>query len=370
MHVLAPRLARMEGVPLFKGLKVVTVLAAGAFALAACGSTSSTSPSSAPATSASATESASPAPSSSIKVGMAYDIGGRGDKSFNDSAAAGLDQAVKELGVTSKELSAVPNETDAQKAARLTLLAAAGYNPIIAVGFAYAPALKTVAAKFPNVNFGIVDDSSFSAPNVANLIFAANQASYLVGVIAAQASKKASVGYIGGVNVPLLVSFQKGFDQGVTDTNSAVKIADKYLTQPPDFSGFNAPDKGKATAAGMFDAGADVVYAAAGGSGSGVFTAAKAAGGWAIGVDSDQYLSADAAVQSIILTSALKNVNVAVFDVVQAAVKGAPLSGVQTYDLKNGGVGYSKSNPAVQPFEAKADAAAQAIIGGTITIAG
>ena len=355
---------------MLKGLKVAALLATGALALAACGSSSGGSTSSSPAASGSSS-SAAASPSctpSDIKVGMAYDIGGRGDKSFNDSAAAGLDQAVKELCVTSKELSAVPNETDAQKAARLTLLAQGGFNPIVAVGFAYAPALKLVAPKFPKVNFSIVDDSSYTAANVANLTFAANQASYIVGVIAAQATKTKSVGYIGGVNVPLLVSFQKGFDAGVTATDSAVKITDKYLTQPPDFSGFNAPDKGKATAAGMYDAGADVVYAAAGGSGGGVFVAAKAASTWAIGVDSDQYLSADAAVQSVILTSALKNVNVAVYDVINASVKGSPLTGVQVYDLKNNGVGYSKSNPAVQPYEAKADAAAQAIIAGTVTV--
>ncbi len=353
---------------MFKGLKVATLVVAGALALAACGSTTGSSSSSTPAASDTSSSTASACTPSDIKVGMAYDIGGRGDKSFNDSAAAGLDKAVKDLCVTSKELSAVPNETDAQKAARLTLLAQGGYNPIIAVGFAYAPALKLVAPKFPKINFAIVDDSSYQAANVANLTFAANQASYLVGVIAAQATKTKSVGYIGGVNVPLLVSFQKGFDAGVTATDSTVKITDKYLTQPPDFSGFNAPDKGKATAAGMFDAGADVVYAAAGGSGGGVFVAAKAAGTWAIGVDSDQYLSADAAVKDVILTSALKNVNVAVYDVIDASVKGAPLTGVQVYDLKNDGVGYSKSNPAVQPFEAKADAAAQAIIAGTVTV--
>jgi basic membrane protein A len=352
---------------LFKGLKVATLVVAGALALAACGSSASSS--STPAASGSDTSSASAGCTpSDIKVGMAYDIGGRGDKSFNDSAARGLDLAVKTLCVTSKELSAVPNETDAQKAARLTLLAQGGYNPIIAVGFAYAPALKLVAPKFPKVNFSIVDDSSYTAANVANLTFAANQASYLVGVIAAQATKTKSVGYIGGVNVPLLVSFQKGFDAGVTATDSAVKITDKYLTQPPDFSGFNAPDKGKATAAGMYDAGADVVYAAAGGSGGGVFVAAKAAGTWAIGVDSDQYLSADAAVQSVILTSALKNVDVAVFQVINASVKGSPLTGVQVYDLSNKGVGYSKSNPAVEPYVAKADEASAAIVAGTVTV--
>jgi basic membrane protein A and related proteins len=349
---------------LLKGLKLAALAAAGALALAACGS-STGSNSSASSGSTSASPTCTP---SSVKVGMAYDIGGRGDKSFNDSAAAGLDQAVKDLCVTSKELSAVPNETDAQKAARLTLLAKGGYNPVIAVGFAYANALKAVAPKYPKVNFAIVDDSSYQAANVANLTFAANEASYLVGVIAAQATKTKSVGYIGGVNVPLLVSFQKGFDAGVTATDSTVKITDKYLTQPPDYTGFNAPDKGKATAAGMFDAGADVVYAAAGGSGGGVFVAAKAAGTWAIGVDSDQYLSADAAVKDVILTSALKNVNVAVYATIDAAVKGTPLTGVQVYDLKNDGVGYSKSNPAVQPYEAKADAAAQAIIAGTVTV--
>ena len=350
---------------MLKGLKVATLIAAGALALAACGSSSSGGGSTSPSASGSPSASCTP---SDVKVGMAYDIGGRGDKSFNDSAAAGLDQAVKELCVTSKELSAVPNETDAQKAARLTLLAQAGYNPIIAVGFAYAPALKTVSAKFPKVNFAIVDSTDVTGANIANLTFAANQASYLVGVIAAQATKKNNVGYIGGVNVPLLQSFQAGYDAGVKATNSAVTVQDKYLTQPPDFSGFNAPDKGKATAAGMFDAGADVVYAAAGGSGGGVFVAAKAASAWAIGVDSDQYLSADAAVKDVILTSALKNVNVSVFDVIQASVKGSPLTGVQVYDLKNGGVGYSKSNPAVQPYEAKADEAAQAIIAGTVTV--
>ena len=351
-----------------KGLKVAALVATGALALAACGSSSGGGTSSSPAASGSSAAASASCTPSSVKVGMAYDIGGRGDKSFNDSAAAGLDQAVKELCVTSKELSAVPNETDAQKAARLTLLAQGGFNPVIAVGFAYAPALKTVAPKFPKVNFAIVDDSSYQAANVANLTFAANEGSYLVGVIAAQATKTKSVGYIGGVNVPLLNSFQKGFDAGVAATDSTVKVTDKYLTQPPDFSGFNAPDKGKATAAGMYDAGADVVYAAAGGSGAGVFTAAKAASTWAIGVDSDQYVSADPAVQSVILTSALKNVNVAVFAVIDSSVKGSPLTGVQVYDLKNNGVGYSKSNPAVKPYEAKADAAAQAIIAGTVTV--
>jgi basic membrane protein A len=353
---------------LFKGLKVATLVVAGALALAACGSSGSSSSSSSPAASGTSSSTASACTPTGIKVGLAYDIGGRGDKSFNDSAAAGLDKAVKDLCVTSKELSAVKDETPAQKTARLTLLASAGYNPVIAIGFAYEDSLKAVAAKFPSTTFAIVDSSKYQQPNVANLVFAANEASYIVGVIAAQASKKNNVGYIGGVNVPLLVSFQKGYEAGVKATSPSATVQAKYLTQLPDFGGFNSPEKGKAVAAGMYDGGADVIYAAAGGSGSGVFSAALAAGAWAIGVDSDQYLSADPSVQGRILTSALKNVNVSVYDVIKAFVDGKPLTGVQTYNLKNGGVGYSTSNPAVQPFTAKADEAVQAIINGTVTV--
>jgi basic membrane protein A len=340
-------------------LKVAVVAVAGALALAACGSSSSGG---SPAGSASGSSTAAV-----IKVGMAYDIGGRGDKSFNDAAAAGLDKAVQEFGAQSKELSAVAGETDAQKAARLTLLAQGGYNPIVAVGFAYAAAVKAVVPKFPKTNFAIVDDSSFQAANLANLVFAANQGSYVVGVIAAKASKSGTVGFIGGVNVPLIQAFQAGYDAGVKATNASAKVTDKYLTQPPDFTGFNAPDKGQTAAQGMYDQGADVVYAAAGGSGGGVFKAAKASGKWAIGVDSDQYLTAgDAA--SVVLTSALKRVDVAVYEFIKSFKNGNVLTGVQTFDLKNGGVGYSKSNPAVQPYEAAADAAIADIISGKVTV--
>jgi basic membrane protein A len=340
-------------------LKVAAAALAGALALAACGSSSSPSSGSSPTSSKT---------TSNVKVGMAYDVGGRGDKSFNDAAAAGLDKAEQEFGIQAKELSATATDTDAQRAARLTLLAQAGYNPVIAVGFAYAPAVKATVPKFPNTSFAIIDDSSFTAPNLANLVFAANQSSYLVGVLAAAASKTGKVGFIGGVNVPLLQAFQAGFDAGAKAQNASITVFDKYLTQPPDFTGFNDPGKGQTAAQGMFDQGADVVYAAAGGSGSGAFKAAKASGKWAIGVDSDQYLSADPAVQSVILSSALKRVDVATYDFIKSFIDGHVLTGVQTFDLKNGGVGYSKSNPAVKPYEATVDAAAAKIISGAITV--
>jgi basic membrane protein A and related proteins len=361
------------------------LLAVSAMALAGCSSSSSSSESSAAATSAAASaaasESAMPSASaaasssaaptmdgSAIKVGLAYDIGGRGDQSFNDSAAAGLDKAVTDFGVQTKELEATSGETDAQKEERLTSLADAGYNPIIAVGFAYSGAVGKVAKAYPDVNFAIIDDAANDLPNLANLVFAENQGSYLVGAIAAQASKTGNIGFVGGVNVPLIQKFQAGFEAGAKAINPDIKIQAKYLTEPPDFSGFGDPAKGKVAAEGMFQNGADVVYHAAGGSGGGVFDAAKAAKGWAIGVDSDQYLTASADVKDVILTSMLKRVDVAVYDFIQSVVGGAPLTGVQTFDLKANGVGYSTSNPAVEPYTQKTDDLAAQIIDGTITV--
>ncbi len=343
-------------------MKIASLTLVGAVALAACSSTSS-STSAAPACGSSGA-----IDKASVKVGLAYDIGGRGDKSFNDSAAAGLDKAVTDLGVTKKELSAVAGETDAQKAARLTVLAGGGYNPVIAVGFAYAGAVKTVAAQCPKTNFAIIDDSSNVQPNVANLVFAANQGSYLAGVLAASASKTGKVGFIGGVNVPLLQSFQAGFDAGAKATKPGIVVFDKYLTQPPDMAGFNAPDKGKVAAQGMFDQGADIIYAAAGGSGLGVFKAAKASSKLAIGVDSDQYTSASADLQPVILSSALKRVDSAVYAFIKSAVDGSVLTGVQTFDLKNDGVGLATSNSASAAYQAAVDAAAAKIKDGSITV--
>ena len=336
--------------------KLVTVAATAALGLAACGGGSS---------GGGATASGG---NKTVKVGMAYDVGGRGDQSFNDSAAKGLDQAKADFSVQTKELEAVNGETDAQKQERLRLLAQAGYNPVIAVGFAYAVPLGKVAAQFPNTKFAIIDDDSLKNSNVTPLVFAEEQGSFLVGVIAAQASKTGSVGFIGGVDTPLLQKFQAGFVAGVHAIKPADKVQVKYLSEPPDFSGFNAPDKGKTAAQGMFDAGADIVYAAAGGSGSGAFDAAAASKKLAIGVDSDQYLTATAAQKPVILTSMIKQVYTAVYDYVQSYVKGSPLTGVQRFDLTKGGIGYSSSNPIVKPYTALADQWKQKIVSGATTV--
>ncbi len=354
---------------MFRVTKLVAVAATAVLGLAACSGSSSGGTSTTPTESGSS--SAAPSPSkSSVKVGLAYDVGGRGDQSFNDSAARGLDKAKAEFGIDVKELEAAQGETDAQKEERLRLLAQGGYNPVIGVGFAYAGALKKVAAEFPATNFAIIDDSSFTAANVANLVFAENEGSFLVGAIAAQASKKGNVGFIGGVNVPLLQKFEAGFTAGAKAVNPAVVVQVKYLTEPPDFSGFGDPAKGKTVAQGMIDKGADVIYAAAGGSGTGAFEAVAAAGTghWAIGVDSDQYLTASATVKPFVLTSMIKSVDVAVYTMIKASVDGKALTGLQTFDLKAGGVGYSTSNTAVAPYTAKADDYKSQIVAGTVTV--
>lgn len=347
-------------------IKIAAATSVAALMLAACGSSGG----------GSTGTGTSPSPSGStttIKVGMAYDVGGRGDQSFNDSAAVGLDLAATEFnGLTVKELSAAPQgETDATRLERLTQLAEDGYDPIIAIGFAYAPSLTKVAAEYPDINFAIIDDASLAdEANVASLVFAEEQGSYLVGSIAAQASKSGTIGFMGGVNVPLIQKFQAGFEQGAKEVNPDIKILVKYLTEPPDFSGFNDAAKGQTAGQGMYDDGADVIYAAAGGSGAGAMKAAKVGSQWVIGVDSDQYKQpALNAVKDVILTSMLKRVNVAVYDMIKSCVDGTCLTGVQVFDLAKDGVGYSKSNSAVQPYEAETDALAAKIISGEIVVA-
>jgi basic membrane protein A len=221
---------------------------------------------------------------------MAYDVGGRGDFSFNDSAGRGLDKAKTDFGIQTKELQATPTDSDADRASRLDQLAQNGYNPIIAIGFAYSAALKTEAAKYPNIKFAIVDDASNTAANITNLVFTEEQSSYLVGVAAALKSKTNTVGFIGGVDVPLIHKFQAGFQAGVASVKPSDKVLVKYLTPAGNFAGFSSPNLGKAAAQGMLSQGADVIYSAAGSSGNGAIEAVHAQpGAWAIGVDSDQY---------------------------------------------------------------------------------
>jgi basic membrane protein A len=308
-----------------------------------------------------------PASAASLRVGMSYDIGGRGDP-FNDIAAKGLDDAKDKLGITFKELEATAGESDGQREARLRLLADGGYDPIIAVGFAYAGPLKTVAAEYPDVHFAIVDDASVTAPNITNLVFAENEGSYLVGALAASASSTHHVGFVGGVDVPLIQKFQAGFDAGAKAVDPSVAIEHKYLTQPPDFGGFNDVQKANVAAKGMYDAGADVVFHAAGASGAGVFSSATREGRIAIGCNTDEYQSAPDNQKPHILSSMLKRVDVAVFDFIQSVQDGKPLHGVQTFDLKRGGIGVATSNPDEKQYQETVDELAQKIISGEVKV--
>ncbi|MFG2002547.1 BMP family protein [Spirillospora sp. NPDC048911] len=304
-----------------------------------------------------------------VKVGLAYDIGGRGDKSFNDAAFAGLEKVKSTLNLDIKDIEATKGESDNDKVQRLDLLAKSGYNPVIAVGFAYAGPLGKVAKTYPNTKFAIVDDSSVKAPNVANLVFAEEQGSFLVGAAAALKSKTGKIGFIGGVDTPLIKKFEAGYVAGAKQVKPGVKIDIKYISRGTDFSGFGDPAKGKTIAEGQFDGGADVVYHAAGLSGVGLFQAAAAKKKFAIGVDSDQYLTAEAAQKPYIITSMLKRVDTAVYNFVESASKGSAQSGPVTFDLKNEGIAYSTANAAeIKDVQAKLDELKQQIIDGKITV--
>ncbi|WP_326754411.1 BMP family ABC transporter substrate-binding protein [Streptomyces hirsutus] len=306
-----------------------------------------------------------------LGLAIAYDIGGKGDQSFNDAAYAGLQKAEKEFGYKTADIEPTEGETDADKEQRLSTLARQGYNPVIGVGFAYGPAMTAVAEKYPDTTFGIVD-SVVEGKNVASLVFAEEQASYLAGVAAAKATKTDVVGFIGGVDIPLIHKFRAGFEQGVKATDSKVKVIPQFLTQTAEEGGFSSPDKGKAAAEGQIEKKADVVYQAAGLSGQGVIEAAAKAKVWAIGVDSDQYQQeALAGYKDFILTSATKEVGGSVYALAKSVKDGKALTGTQVFDLKVEGVGLSDSNPKMAEIKGLTDAVAKAkegIIDGSITV--
>jgi basic membrane protein A len=349
------RLLRVSGALLIAGL------------LAGCSSTK-TKTSSSPTTGGTT---ASSAAAKAVKVGLVYDLTGRGDKSFNDSAATGLEKAKSQLaGVDTKELT--PNSDGSNREQLLRQLADLGYNPIIAVGFLFADSIKKVAADSPNTKFGVVD-TTVDLPNVTGLTFTEEQGSYLVGAAAALKSKSGHIGFVGGVDQALIQKFDAGYSAGAKAVNPTVKIDKKYLTEPPDFSGFKDPAKGKEAAKAMYAGGADVVYQAAGLSGTGVFSAAQEAssGGqkvWAIGVDSDQYQAVDASIQPLILTSMVKHVDVAVFNFIKAFQDGTVKSGPQSFNLKSDGVGYATSGGFVDDIKPKLETYKQQIIAGQIVV--
>ncbi len=220
-----------------------------------------------------------------------------------------------------------------------------------------------------NDSFAVVD-GVVEEDNVKSLTFAEEQGSFLVGAAAGLKSKTGKVGFIGGVDMELIHKFEAGFTAGVKQTNPTATVEIKYISAAGDFSGFGDPAKAKEIAKAMYDGGADVIFHAAGGSGNGLFEAATEAGDgkWAIGVDSDQYLSAAPDQQKHILTSMLKRVDVAVYGAIEEFTKGDTKGGVKVFDLAKDGVGYSTSGGYVDDIKSQLEDLKQQIIDGTITV--
>ncbi|MGZ8738613.1 MAG: BMP family ABC transporter substrate-binding protein [Nocardioides sp.] len=352
--------------------KIAAVAMVGALALAGCGSSEGGD-----GGTKAAADSCKAAEGDGPKVGLAYDVGGRGDQSFNDSAYKGMEKAIDEVSATCTEAKAAPDENDTIRAERLRTLAEGGFNPVIAIGFIYSPAAATVAAEYPDVNFGVIDGYSTTIPkaplkNLSDLVFAEEQGSYLVGVAAALKSEAKHVGFVGGTHGDLIKKFEAGYAAGVKSVDPSIKIDVQYLTEDPNDgkTGFENPTGGKDAASAMYQDGADIVYHAAGKSGLGVFDAVEAAGEgkWAIGVDSDQYLTVDDAQKPHILTSMLKRIDTAVFDYVKAHADESTTPGFVGYDLKVDGVGYSMSGGFVDDVAEQIDEASEKIKSGEIVV--
>jgi basic membrane protein A len=305
---------------------------------------------------------AAPAAAQDFKPAVIYDLGGKFDKSFNEAAYNGAEMFKKESGIDYLEFE-VTNES--QREQSLRKLAQRGATIIVATGFAQAPALKIVAAEFPDVKFTLIDDV-VDLPNVQSLIFKEHEGSFLVGVAAAMASKTGKVGFVGGMDIPLIRKFACGYVQGAKYANPDAQVFENMTGTTGD--AWNDPTKGGELARSQFDRGADVVYAAAGGTGLGVYQAAKDSGKLAIGVDSNQnYLH-----PGTMLTSMLKRVDLAVYNAFKTTQDGTWKAGVQTLGLAEDGVGWAldENNQSLvtDEMKAKVEQAKKDIVAGTIQV--
>jgi basic membrane protein A len=288
---------------------------------------------------------------------LIFDLGGKFDKSFNEAAYEGAKRWATETGGTYKEIAM---QSEAQREQALRRLAESGANPVVMTGFAFGDVLNQVAPDYPDTKFAIID-MVVDQPNVRSVVFTEHEGSYLVGMMAAKASKTGTVGFIGGMDIPLIRRFGCGYAQGVKAVNpDAVIIMNMTGTTP---AAWNDPVKGAELARSQKAQGADVIYAAAGGTGIGVLQAAADEGILSVGVDSNQnYMH-----PGKVLTSMLKRVDNAVYE---AFKMGTDLqTGVQVMNLASGGVGYAMDEnnaPLVTAeMQAAVDAAAAEIIAGT-----
>ncbi len=289
---------------------------------------------------------------------IVYDMGGKFDKSFNEAAYNGMERWKKETGKNYLEFE-VSNESQREQAIRR--MAEKGASPIIAMSFSQASAIEKVAKEFPKLQFAIVD-MVVNLPNVQSVVFKEQEGSFLVGMMAAMASKTGKVGFVGGMDIPLIRKFECGYEQGAKYANPKAEVFQNMTGTTG--AAWNDPARGGELAKAQFSKGADVVFAAAGGTGTGVYQAAKDAGKLAIGVDSNQnHLQ-----PGTMLTSMLKRVDVAVYDVSKSFKPGVSVLG-----LKENGVGYAvdkyNEKMVTADMKKKVDAAKADIIAGKIKVA-
>jgi basic membrane protein A len=296
-----------------------------------------------------------------LKVGLVLSTGGLGDKSFNDSAYAGLREAEEKLGVQIKYVEpANVSEFDTF----LREFAEANYDLIIGIGFQMKDSVVKVASEYPDNNFVMVDEP-IDMPNVISATFNEPEGSFLAGALAGMMTKTNRVGFIGGIEVPLIQKFGDGFMAGAKYVNPEITSFKAYVGGN---SPFNDPARGKEMALSMIDSGADIIYHAAAGSGIGVFEAAKERGVYAIGVDSNQ----DDVVPGTILTSMLKNVDRAVFTIIKNTQEKGFQAGQMEFNLANDGVGitdleYTKDQVGEDKLK-KLEAIKADIISGKISV--
>jgi basic membrane protein A len=336
---------------------------------------------SSPGTGGTGGTSAAPECTADLTVGVAFDVGGLGDKSFNDSANTGLQQAIAdglvcEDNVTQNEA----NATGSDREQNVQALADAGTNIIIGVGFAFSPFINEIATDYPDTSFMIVDgyatcgtacgltNDADAIPNVADYTFKENEGSFLVGAAAALKCECDTIGFLGGQTGPLIQKFEAGYTAGAQAINPDIEVLVEYIGDSVE--AFNDPVAGEALSTDMYDAGAEIVYHAAGASGAGLFNAAVTANKLAIGVDSDQYQTASPEQQPLILTSRIKRVDTAVFEAITAAGDGSFTGGARVFGMAEGGVDYSQSNAEelTADITEQLDAYKQQIIDGEITV--
>lgn len=316
-----------------------------------------------------------------LLVGLVFDIGGKGDKSFNDSASRGLAWAAADFNIKRIELE--PG-VDADREVNLRNLAMIGYDVIIGVGFLFTDAISTVSDEFPDTKFAIVDGFIPDKPNVMSLLFPEPHGSYLVGMIAgmkALEDGKDTVGFVGGMDIPLIRGFEAGYIAGVKDVFPECKVLSAYAGDTP--VAFADPVKGKELALSQYDNGAWIIYHASGLTGAGVFEAAKERKKYVIGVDSNQnYMGfIEETGESFGLTSMLKQVDVSIYLAIKAAVEGTFKGGIEVFGLDRtvtigdttyAGVGYAidKYNEDLVSAEmiAKVEEAKAKIISGEIVV--